>query len=261
VSAYIKGSLSGADQLHFDIQAKAADGSYLGEADSSAFAVTSSFTRFTLTYSSLPANTSMVQFMPYITGVNSGDIIDLTFDALQLEKGAFTTSYIPTTTTTVTRSADVVTVPTTGWNASAGTIAAVAQHNSNITTGNDILHWFNGTTGYQVYLHGWANHDLIVVADSSGSIDTGYGMDVGSSQGVVVGTYSASALSAYWNGTLGGSNSSGRSPTGLPSTALIGSINGSTNFIDAPIQRLTIYNSALSSSNVSTVTSAIQNGP
>jgi hypothetical protein len=38
---------------------------------------------------------------------------------IQLEQGSFATSYIPTTTATVTRAADVLTVPTSGWYTSA----------------------------------------------------------------------------------------------------------------------------------------------
>ncbi len=49
-------------------------------------------------------------------------------------------------------------------------------------------------------------------------------------------------------------------PNSLPSTANIGSAHG-VNYFNSPIQRLTIYNSALSSGDVSTVTAAIQNGP
>ncbi|OFW88060.1 MAG: hypothetical protein A3J37_08325 [Alphaproteobacteria bacterium RIFCSPHIGHO2_12_FULL_45_9] len=53
----------------------------------------------------------------------------------QIEQGIFSTSYIPTTTATVTRAADVLTVPTGSWtDAAKGTLLGIAQQNSLIST-------------------------------------------------------------------------------------------------------------------------------
>jgi len=52
-----------------------------------------------------------------IDSLNVGTIIDVTIRiaAPQLELGSFATSYIPTTTTAVTRAADILSIPTGGW--------------------------------------------------------------------------------------------------------------------------------------------------
>lgn len=78
----------------------------------------------------LNATSSNCQFN--ITGGNSGVLLDL----FQLETGAYPTSYIPTTTTTVTRAADVSSSATVTRSADVATI-----------TGNNFSGWYNTTNG------------------------------------------------------------------------------------------------------------------
>lgn len=96
--------------------ARDAAGAALGVVSLS-LSLTSEWSRYSLTYATLPAGTSRCIVQLFATGVDTGDIVDFTIDACQLEKGAFATSYIHTTAAVVTRNADVV----TGLDASAGT--------------------------------------------------------------------------------------------------------------------------------------------
>jgi len=208
----------------------------------------------------MPANTSEGALVMVIYGINPGSTVDVTIDAAQLEKGAFATSYIPTTTTTVTRNADVVTVPTTGWNASAGTIAMVngPALNDGVRGGTKFL--WRGTN---------ATLDaLALVRDqyaNEGFLSASGGTSGGASTGEVVSAF-AYAVGQNVIGSVNGvvvtpSGSSYVAPVGLYATASIATGSNWQQMFNGPIQRLTVYNSALSSGNVSTVTNAVKDGP
>lgn len=130
--------------------ARDAAGAALGVVSLS-LSLTSEWSRYSLTYATLPAGTSRCIVQLFATGVDTGDIVDFTIDACQLEKGSFATSYIPTTTAAVTRNADVVTVPTTGWNAATGTMVAVSRNLGTVQT-RRIFAWENAAGGQALNL-------------------------------------------------------------------------------------------------------------
>lgn len=95
-----------------------------GGSTSAAFTVTSSWTRISLNRTMSVGATSV----RCIIGDTNGDIL---IYGAQLEAGAFPTSYIPTTTTALTRSADVASMTGTNfsswYNAVEGTLFAQSQ--------------------------------------------------------------------------------------------------------------------------------------
>jgi len=180
-------------------------------------------------------------------------------NAVQLEQGAFPTSYIPTTTSPITRNADLVTVPVTNWNSYAGSFFAVAGRTPT-------------TTGTTRYIGGRSSaNDLIVIGQGTGGSPTGNlykgvwfsgaSSSTISSIGVSAFTWdsSNSTYTAYTNGVAGTSKTDAPIIDSFVN-ATIGGGNGGQYF-NAPMQRLIVYPSALSSSNILSVTNAIKDGP
>lgn len=84
------------------------------------------WTRYSATYSSLPAGTNRVRvYAPQIANLPDGGSCDISVDALQLEKGAFSTSFIPTATTAVTRPTDYIKL-SPGMDTEQGTMSSVS---------------------------------------------------------------------------------------------------------------------------------------
>lgn len=255
-SYWVKGSLVNSS-IRLYMYALDSSGNTLGGV-SPAATVSSNFNQVTVTYSNLPTNTSCVEVFVFI-GVANNSIIDVTFDAVQLEKGAFATSYIPTTTTAVTRNADVVTVPTSSWSSSAGSIFVVAGQPGNKTTTRLTQDWYGAGGRINTYQSGgnfygsfqWTGNNA-----NSHYATPGSGYYVGASTFAI-----GDNVTGYVNGSGGTPTGTPGTPSGLQSLAYIGQGAGITYLYSGPIQRLTVYNSALSSSDVTTVTNAVQNGP
>ena len=112
--------------------------------------LTSTLTRYTLT-ATTPATTAYVRPLFYFNGANaSGDAVDFTLriGLPQLELGAFATSVIPTTTTALTRNADVATMTGTNfssfYNQSEGVFFAQASVIGATGATQPIIHANNG---------------------------------------------------------------------------------------------------------------------
>jgi general secretion pathway protein G len=258
---YMKGSVIGTAYPWVLVDSDTSGGAYNGEADYAPVPITNSFALYSKTYSSMPVNTSQSQLQLIIANINPGDTIDITIDAAQLEKGSFATSYIPTTATTVTRNADIVKVPTTNWNNSNGTFIGVV----------DVTPSFAGSANY-IGLWGESDANRIWIDQRTGGYPSiglynagvgsmAYGSSVAPTNPYVAAmTWNSGGSDTPYQNSTPGSPMTGYSTPSLGSTAYIGSgYNG--YYFNGPIQRLAVYNSALTSGNVSTVTNAIQNGP
>ena len=126
-SYYVK--LSGGNLTNVTVRTSITEqnsgGTFLAGADSSGFVPTSASLasqRFSQTYTNTNASTAFEQTRVKVEFTGAGDIT-LRIGLPQLELGAFATSVIPTTTTALTRAADVASVNTLSpwWNASEGT--------------------------------------------------------------------------------------------------------------------------------------------
>jgi len=194
--------------------------------------------------------------------------------AAQLEIGSFATSYIPTTTAAVTRNADVVTVPTTNWGSTTGTLFAVRKVDGLLSqsyilsalkvSGANIGRLSINDQSYS----GPSYRGVIQRGNDGDTMNSAYGPYM---TPAVLGTYKTLAARYTSNGFLkvyeDGSNASGSTnsvldaASNLGSLAYVGSFAGGSSFHNQPISRFSVYSSALSDANVLTVSDAIKDGP
>jgi len=266
-SLYLKGSATGSIVGQMSVNAYTSSYVGLGSVYSPGMGITpasGSYTQYTLTYNNLPANTSFINVAFVVQSIYNASSVDYSIDAAQLEKGTFVTSYIPTTTSTVTRNADVVYVPTTNWNADTFTYLGVYAPPPNSDSSHNVLYVLGGSPYYD--LNQWdmyGGNFGMSVNRADHSLWTGW------PQASTYATYGVSStpggtLKPYFNGVAKSWSVSAPSSTmrALPFTAQIGNSWGAnTQAYDAGIQRIVVYSSQLSDANVATATTAIQNGP
>jgi len=122
LSMYIKGIVTGTVPLTILIAAKNSAGGAVGATQAAAITLTSSWQRVNVAYSALPATTSFLRVgIGIINGIDSGDTVDTTFELTDLQKGAFPTSTIPTTTAAATRNLDNIASLDSLWTTASGT--------------------------------------------------------------------------------------------------------------------------------------------
>jgi hypothetical protein len=223
--------------------------------------ITSSLARYSQARTLNSASTAFVS-VRFVWQVTAGQPVDFTLriGLPQLEQGAFATSVIPTTTTALTRAADVASVnPLSPWyNSVAGTLYV-----QGILVGGTAA-----TFPYQAALVGSnANNDSIGVNWTAASglmrfgvrsggvaqadIPAGSGKSAGSSY-KVAGRYAANDFQAAGDGSLGTADTSGSVPT---ITAL--SLGGPVAFqVGASVwlQRVTYYPQGLSNAQLQAIT-------
>jgi hypothetical protein len=172
----------------------------------------------------------------------------------QIEAGAFPTSYIPTTTTALTRSADAASVNTLSpwYNASAGTIfveAANAQVSASLfstddgTASNRIITYFNvaNSPAFRVVSGGVDQANF-----SAGTIAQNATFKLSTA-------YATNDFAASLNGAAAVTDTSGTVPSGQ-TTARIGSNVSSANFINGYLRRITYYPVRLTNAQLQNLT-------
>jgi hypothetical protein len=130
--AFVGGSLSNVTTVSADFRESNSGGTQLAAGTVALSTLTSSLVRQSATRTLSEATTAFIQPRLRLTITNGAAInITLRIGLPQLELGAFATSVIPTTTTALTRNADVASMTGTNfsswYNASEGTLYAEAQ--------------------------------------------------------------------------------------------------------------------------------------
>ncbi|MFA6167844.1 MAG: hypothetical protein WC700_14580 [Gemmatimonadaceae bacterium] len=174
-------------------------------------------------------------------------------DALQEEIGASATSYIPTTAAAATRDACVVTEPTTGWSAAAGTLVAVAM--PEVASGiARALVGIAGTSGTNNALgFGISSAGAATVLDFAGAnggwVSPTAGAAVASVPAVYAATYGSLKCRAYKNGT-GGTELDTDDANGIAATAYLGANRLGVPSCNGPIPQLVVFSTALTAAQV-----------
>jgi len=231
--------------------------------DSSAIAPTTANLRTQRNTLSLTATQAATAFVTY--QLNSGTPtgaydITIRIGLPQLELGAFATSVIPTTTTALTRAADVASVNTLSpwYNATTGTIYAEFALTQPASGGNQFLARFsdnsyNNSIADNVTAGGFAQ----IATASGGVFDGTAGAAIGVSANTVAkfaGAYAANDLAACLNAGTVATDSTATIPSGMTRFDL-GSDHAGANRVKAGyLRRITYYPTRLSNAQLQAIT-------
>ena len=175
----------------------------------------------------------------------------------QVEAGAFATSYIPTTTSSLTRSADVCSITGSAftgiYNQPEGTFLSSASQPV-ITSGNALVYAAdNGSTTERFNLRHQTSISLSQVSGSTQSTFGGMGSPTANSISKMAYAYKASNYAAARNSTLGSSGSNGTVPT--VDRIYIGAQGfNSIEYLNGHIQFLRLYKKRLPDAKLQTLT-------
>jgi hypothetical protein len=212
ISCYVKSNTSSNQDFRLGID---------GGVTSSNLTATTEWQRFTFTAN--PTNAvGLTAF--FIARPSTNAAVDLLIYGLQLEVGSYPTSYIPTTSASVTRNADVISK--TGISSLIGQTEGVVFLDfeyKNLDTGGLIPIFLSNTSANQFYLIITTNERMIAdyyFSDATqASISTATGFAQPNTRYKIAMAYKANDFAFYINGQLIGTDSSG-SVSGLNDLAL-----------------------------------------
>jgi len=191
----------------------------------------------------------------------SSNLNSVYFDAVQVEKGSFVTSYIPTLTTVVSRDSDVVSVLPTNWKTGSGSVLILAKQDSSNQSGlgyfyRSLMDIEIPPNFYFIRSNVWGGMENYFASDGIANYTFNPTADVYWLSSM---SWTANNLKSYLDGTLKTTDSSLTIPGSLPAQIYIGSAGGGT-FLNGFIPQFTIYDYQLSDSDMTTVTNSIKNG-
>ena len=258
-SAYYKlqaGSLTGVTAVINAVSARNAVGGDLSSTTTT-FVPTSAALNTQRVSSTIASNPALTAFETQFLRLDlSGATIDITLriGLPQLEQGAFATSVIPTTTTALTRSADVASVNTLSpwYNATEGTMYAQASLISSSYLGGVLVDVGTGgafgTTEYIVWTGAaWSLSPNIAPINVTSSVTT-------SSTAKVAAGLKVNDSVIAGNGLIGTTDTS-CSIASAPTTLSIGKAGWTAgNYLNGWIQRITYYPRRLTNLELQTIT-------
>jgi hypothetical protein len=172
------------------------------------------------------------------------------------ENGSFPTSYIPTTTTAVTRLADAAskTGISSLINSTEGVLYAEISALADDLTYR-ILSISDGTTAERIYIQYTNVTNTVAVVIKNGSTtqaNMGYALSDETELAKVAIKYKANDFALWVNGFEVGTDASGTTPTGLSELAF--DDGGGANYFYGNVQNLMVFPSALSDTELATLT-------
>ena len=257
-SAYIRGTSSGIS-VFLRLYAYDSSNNNIGNSADSSLTLGNSWARTQITYTNLPVNTSYVELDVFYSGIHNGDSADVYLDSAQIEKGNYATSYIPTTTSAFTRSVDRVSVASNNWNLNAGTVMIFSKTESTFPTGATYKHLLMGNNPAYFFMraNSWGGIENHINGNNGAGYTYTPTINNYFSDAM---TWSSNNFKGYLDGALKSTNASLTVPSSLPNPMTIGSSYGDSP-IDGSIQRVVIYSSALSDSDILTTNNTLKDGP
>jgi len=198
---------------------------------------------------SLQTNASATRAASYTGDGTSG----LFLWGAQLEAGASPTSYIPTTTTTVTRAADVASITGTAfsswYNQTEGTVFADAI---SVATNTNVFSISDNSTNNRIQLEtGSSTRRFRITSSGSARYDNSVAYTFGT-QGKTAGAYLAASTNHATNGTLGSTSTA--SPLPVVDRIYIGSNAAGSLPNNGTIKRLTYWPVRLANPTLQAIT-------
>jgi hypothetical protein len=218
--ALVGGTLTNVSLLELRIRYLDSGGSVLQQGGVSVSSATATLQRFSTAQTAANASIAFVNLSVLGDFVNSSAVdFTLRIGLPQLEQGAFATSVIPTTTTALTRSADVATVNTLSpwFNASAGTLYAEAQYPFAAASGlnSGFAEIDNGTFDevVAIYVTPGGNSSFVVRDNNVTQATVTVSGMTANTVIKIAGAYAVNDFQQATNGTLGVADTSGSLPT------------------------------------------------
>jgi len=203
------------------------------------------------------ATTAFLQaFLRVTTGTGAVDIT-LRIGLPQLELGAFVTSVIPTTTTALTRAADVASVNTLSpwFNSASGTLYVEATTPPGLAGFPNSIGISDGTINNRTLTYVFTNgfySGITTGGVSQGNAAVFVTPTIGAASKFAA-AYNTNLLQSALNGTAGTPDTTINLPSGL-NIMRIGAATLSSNFYNSHIQRITYYPRAFSQTELQTLT-------
>lgn len=241
-------------------------GGFLAGADSSTFVPTSAALitqRQTQTRTNTNASTAFEWSRVRVNFSGAGDVT-LRIGLPQLEQGAFATSVIPTTTTTVTRAADVASITGSSflswYNQTEGAVFVEALKANAIPAGafNALAQISDGTNNNSnvIFQYQSGGNKINYSGISSGvtewNLDSASTIVATSTVAKVAGAYALNNIAFSVNAATPLTDTSALLPIGTD--MYIGNGNGSDNFYNGTIKRLTYWPTRLSNEVLQQIT-------
>jgi hypothetical protein len=262
--ALVGGTLTNVSLLELRIRYLDSGGSVLQQGGVSVSSATATLQRFSTAQTAANASIAFVN-LSVLGDFENSSAVDFTLriGLPQLEQGAFATSVIPTTTTALTRAADVASVNTLSpwYNASAGTIYAEFNiPNADATNNRGISALDDGSNNNRVALF-VPNSFAPSAAVAPRVVSGGTATNPANSANFTVGTNVKAALT-YGVGTaqaqlsVNGAAPSTANPAAAPvgvNTLRIGAIFGVTQ-LSGWMRRVTVYPRVLSAAELQALT-------
>jgi hypothetical protein len=234
-------------------------------------AITGTMTRFTASRTMNNASTAFVY--PYVAFTfNNAVAIDITLriGLPQLEQGAFATSVIPTTTTALTRNADVASMTGTNFsswfNASEGTVFVysipsnvTASNFANWAIGDSTLAFGAANTIYNLYTSGLTGrigvNAITAGASQVSNLTPSYTQNANTPTKSAI-AYKLNDYAHSVNGVAPATDTSATVPTvtSMSIGGLQSGWSGATNYLNGYIQRISYYPVRLSNTTLQALT-------
>jgi hypothetical protein len=179
----------------------------------------------------------------------------------QTEAGAFPTSYIPTTTTALTRAADVASVNTLSpwFNAAEGTLFAEASSTGYVLdTGFPlVVSLDDGTNNNRITIQQGAAATGLTLNARTASVSTTIAdsnVDLSSTPAKIAGAYFGTTVIISVNGSAAITGTSNGVPSGLTNMKLGSAVAGYLSGLNGHLRRITYYPRKLSSAELQAIT-------